>query len=61
MELQDVLNRIQAELADAGGVGAVADYIPELATVAPDSFGMAVITVGGGVSRFGDAERLFFI
>jgi glutaminase len=61
MELQDVLNRIQAELADAGGVGAVADYIPELATVAPDSFGMAVVTVGGGVSRFGDADRLFSI
>lgn len=60
MKLQDVLNTsIQAELADAGGGGAVADYIPELAAVAPDSVGMAVVTVGGGVSRLGDADQLF--
>lgn len=41
--------------------GAVADYIPELAKVAPDPFGIAIATVAGKVYTVGDAEALFTI
>ena len=38
--------------------GAVADYIPALAQVDPDIFGIAVVTVDGGVHRVGDTSSL---
>jgi glutaminase len=41
--------------------GAVADYIPELARVAPDSFGVAIATVDGKLHSAGDVETPFTI
>ena len=41
--------------------GAVADYIPILAEVEPDLFGIAVIDVGGGTHDAGDALHAFSI
>ena len=41
--------------------GAPADYIPELAKVAPDQFGIAVVTVDGHVYSVGDALTPFTI
>jgi glutaminase len=41
--------------------GNVADYIPELAAVEPDPFGIAVATVGGKLWSCGDAEVEFTI
>ena len=41
--------------------GAPADYIPELARVAPDPFGLAVATISGQVHQIGDAEVPFTI
>jgi glutaminase len=41
--------------------GAVATYIPELARVAPDQFGIALATVDGHVYDVGDASSLFTI
>ena len=39
--------------------GNVADYIPELAGVDPDPFGIAIATVGGKLWSCGDAEAEF--
>jgi glutaminase len=41
--------------------GVLADYIPELARVEPESFGIAIATVGGSVHSVGDADRPFTI
>lgn len=41
--------------------GALADYIPELAKVAPGSFGIALATTKGKVHKIGDAELEFTI
>lgn len=41
--------------------GAVADYIPVLAEVDPELFGLAVIEVGGGLHDAGDALHPFSI
>ena len=45
----------------AVGQGKVASYIPELANVAPDQFGMAVVDVAGNVYAVGDAGKRFSI
>jgi len=41
--------------------GALADYIPELAAVNPDQFGIAVATVNGELYTAGDADKPFTI
>jgi glutaminase len=41
--------------------GALADYIPELAVVEPDRFGIAVATVDGKLYAIGDTEQPFTI
>lgn len=54
--LADIYARSQP---DEGGT--LADYIPELAKVAPNAFGIAVATTKGKVHRIGDAEIPFTI
>ena len=39
--------------------GEVASYIPELATVDPDGFGAAIVSVHGRMHSAGDADRTF--
>lgn len=41
--------------------GAVADYIPELAKVDPDLFGICIMTVDGQRIEVGDTQQLFTI
>lgn len=41
--------------------GALADYIPELAAVEPDGFGIALATVDGTLITAGDSDRSFTI
>jgi glutaminase len=41
--------------------GAVASYIPELATANPDWFGLSVVTTDGQVFDAGDSQQLFTI
>ena len=60
-QLQDILNDIGAEMAAAPDRGDVANYIPELAQVDPNQFGMAVVTADGEVYTTGDAEKRFSI
>lgn len=56
-----VLRRIADEIAPLVGQGKVADYIPRLARVPPDRFGMALATLDGQVLRVGDADEAFSI
>lgn len=60
-DLQDILNDIGAEMAAAPDRGRVANYIPELAQVDPNQFGMAVVTAQGDTFTVGDATKPFSI
>lgn len=60
-DLDTVVREISEEMAARADRGAVADYIPELAHVDPNRFGMAVIDMDGRVSAGGDSEMLFSI
>lgn len=41
--------------------GTLADYIPELARVDPEAFGLAIATVHGGLHVVGDSQKTFTI
>ncbi len=58
--IDEILERIHARhlFNDAGKL---ADYIPELASVDPNQFGMAVATVKGKLHTVGDATAPFTI
>ena len=60
-DLDTVVREISEEMAARADRGTVADYIPELAHVDPNRFGMAVIDADGRVSAGGDSETLFSI
>lgn len=61
MDLQAILDGIGAEMVAAPERGRVADYIPELARVSPDHFGMAVCTADGQTFTAGEATTPFSI
>ena len=61
MNYQPTLDRIYAALKPIIGEGKVASYIPELANVAADQFGMAVVDFAGNVYAVGDATKRFSI
>lgn len=58
---QEIIERIQREIEPWRTAGRVADYIPELADVRADHFGMAIVTVDGQTFRTGDADVRFSI
>jgi len=58
--LQGFLNDLHAKYKPITA-GAVADYIPELAKVDPELFGICVVTVDGQVFEVGDTNKLFTI
>lgn len=60
-QLQPLLDHIAAAAPRHFGEGKVADYIPALAEVAPDQFGIAVCDVNGQVWRAGAADTAFSI
>ncbi|SKD05619.1 L-glutaminase [Burkholderia sp. CF099] len=61
MDYSRILEQIHADLQPWLDKGRVADYIPELAKVPVNSFGMAVITTAGEVFRVGQADTRFSI
>lgn len=61
IDYQLVLDEIAQEIGPSFGKGAVATYIPALAAVPPQSFGMAVRTVAGGEFTVGEADAAFSI
>jgi len=60
-DLQAIVDEIHATLSPRRGEGKVANYIPQLAHVDPQKFGIAVVTVDGTVHLAGDAEEPFSI
>ena len=61
MDYQSILDRVHAAVKPIIGTGKVASYIPELAKVSADRFGIAVVDLDGKVYRTGDAEVPFSI
>ncbi len=59
--LEATLSAINAEMAATAERGTVADYIPSLAKVSPDQFGIAVVLADGNVHAAGDADTHFSI
>jgi glutaminase len=60
-QIQDILNSIAQEAHALYGQGKVASYIPALAQVAPQQFGMAVALVDGTCVATGSAGTPFSI
>ncbi len=58
--LQGFLNELHTKYKSLDD-GKVADYIPELAKVDPESFGICVVTVDGQVFEVGDTSKPFTI
>ncbi len=56
-----VLEQIATEMQPLCGQGKVADYIPHLAKVPADRFGMALATLDGRLYSVGDAHQPFSI
>lgn len=61
MSIQEVLDRIYQEMSQRSDRGEVATYIPELASVNVNHFGLAVALADGQVYSAGDAEVPFSI
>ena len=61
MDMQAILDQVYEELTPRIGEGKVADYIPGLAKVSPDQFGIAAITVDGQSFVAGNADTPFSI
>ena len=60
-DLQVLLDEIRDTVEPLTSEGSVADYIPGLAQVKPNRFGMAIATVDGDVFGTGDWEQSFSI
>ena len=59
--LEQIVREIAAEMRARSDRGTVANYIPELANVDPNSFGLAVVTSDGTVAAGGDCDTAFSI
>lgn len=60
-QMQLLVEGVYRDLQDRIGEGKIATYIPELATVDPRQFGIAVMTVDGELSAAGAADIPFSI
>lgn len=61
MKYQSIIDEIYHEILPLKGQGKVADYIPALAEVDPNKFGIAIETVSGECYAVGDASETFSI
>lgn len=61
MDYGKIFKDVYAALAQIEDQGEVADYIPELSLVDPDSFGVQLTTITGEKYAFGDADVRFSI
>ena len=61
MDYAGILERIHKEILPYSGVGAQADYIPALAKVDPDQFGICLHLVSGEVYCYSSADVRFSI
>lgn len=60
-DYQAILEEIRHEIQPVLTKGKVADYIPRLASVPADKFGMAVHTLDGDIHTVGDAQEGFSV
>ncbi|CAM1342290.1 glutaminase [Tenacibaculum amylolyticum] len=61
MNCKEVLERIYKEIASKENKGAIATYIPELAKVNPDNFGVCFLSVNNEEHGVGDWQTKFSI
>lgn len=61
MEYRDLLQKIYSAVTALPNEGKVADYIPELATVDPDKFGIFLFGLDGKSCEAGDCREKFSI
>ncbi|MCJ2182022.1 glutaminase [Novosphingobium sp. 1949] len=61
MDITQLVQDITARLRQESERGQVADYIPPLACIAPDKFGIAVVLDDGSLHCAGDADEPFSI
>lgn len=61
MNYNNILKEIQTEINPYYGKGKVADYIPVLANVDPNKFGITISTINGDVYSVGDSSEKFSI
>ncbi|WP_194774860.1 glutaminase [Pararhodonellum marinum] len=61
MDYQALIEEVYKEVNDLNLKGKVADYIPELAEVDGDKFGIALVDLEGNVYGVGDYEEAFSI
>lgn len=61
MEYQQIINKVYAQVKALEDPGVIATYIPELATVSPDKFGVHLSTLGEGNFGVGDYQEKFSI
>ena len=61
MSLTEIVDQVYREMADHIGSGKVADYIPALANIDPEMFGLAVVGCDGDTACAGDADETFSI
>lgn len=61
MKYQEVLESICRDVQSLAGLGKQADYIPALAKVNPDQFGICIHSIHGDVYSEGDADIPFSI
>ncbi|MGX5174523.1 glutaminase B [Aliikangiella sp. IMCC44653] len=60
-DLQSLLNSIEEKSRKKIGLGKVANYIPLLASVNPNQFGIALCDINGNITSAGDAQKPFSI
>ena len=61
MNYQEILENIYTEILPHASMGKQADYIPALAKVNPDQFGMCLSTIGGETYSIKDSQTRFSI
>ncbi len=59
MNYKVVLDKISSAVKPLAGKGKTADYIPALANVNPDKFGMCIVSIDGESFMTGDVEERF--
>ena len=60
-DLDAIVREIAAEMQDRTDRGEVASYIPELACVDSQKFGLAVVAADGSIAAAGDCDVPFSI
>lgn len=61
VDLQSLVDEIAQDMAQEAERGKVADYIPSLACVSPEKFGITIIDYEGNCFSAGDAETPFSV